>query len=291
MKRQKGALLSICSNSFLVIMKLIAGLLIGSVSIISESIHSGIDLLASLIAYFSIKEASKDKDDDHPYGHGKYENLSGLIEALLILLAGVMIIVEAGKKVFAQHEITDVNIGIIVMCIGSLVNLFISINLFRIAKREQSLALEADAHHLLTDVYTSGGVMLGLVVVKITKMPIFDIISAILVALLIIKTSVSLIKKSTVDLVDTSLETCDNEKIISIIKTFSEVKDYHKMRTRRSGNSIEIDIHIKMDKDMTLEEVHDVCHDIEDSIKEEFKNCYVVLHPEPFGVKGKSKRD
>lgn len=282
MGKKNGALLSICSNSLLILMKVIVGLTIGSVSIISEAIHSSIDLLASLIAFFSIREAAKDPDTEHPFGHQKFESVSGFVEALLILLAGVLIIVEAAKKITAQNVITDVNAGIIVMFIGSLVNLFISRMLLIITRKQNSIALEADAMHLLTDVFTSAGVMAGLILIKITGFSILDVISAFIVALLIIRTSIKLIKESMVDLVDTKLKDDDIENIENIISSFKEIKLYHKMRTRKAGNDIEVDVHIIMDKNMNLEDTHTLCDKLENEIQSEYPKAYVVLHPEPY---------
>ncbi len=184
MNKQKAALLSIFSNSILIIFKLIAGVLMGSVSVISEAIHSSIDLLASLIAFFSIKEASKAKDDEHPFGHGKYENVSGFVEALLILIAAILIIFEAIKKIVDGGKVDNVYAGIFVMLVASIVNFIISMVLLKIAKKTDSIALEADAMHLLTDVFTSLGVFGGLILLKITGWKIVDPLTALFVAII-----------------------------------------------------------------------------------------------------------
>lgn len=285
MNKQNCAKLSVFSNTVLVLFKIIIGLSMGSVSVISEGIHSGIDLLASIIAYFSIKEASKEKDDDHNYGHGKYENVSGFVEALLILLAGVLIIYEAIKKITLGSEIQNLGIGIGIMMFASVINFVISMYLLRVAKKENSLALEADGMHLLTDVFTSLGVVIGLIIVKFTGVYIFDPIAAIIVALLILNSAKELIQKSLVDLVDTSIDIKDIEKIKLIILNYKEVRDYHKLRTRKIGSSYEMDIHIKMDKNMTLDEVHEICNFIEQDIAREYPLSYVVIHAEPYRIR------
>lgn len=236
MDKKNGALLSVFSNSFLIIMKLTVGLMIGSVSVISEAVHSSIDLAASFIAYFSIKESIKESDEEHNFGHAKIESVSAFVEALLILLAGVLIIIEAVKKITSQHIIESINIGIIVMLISSAVNFFISRLLLSIARKQNSIALEADAYHLLTDVYTSAGVMAGLLLIKYTGIAILDIISAVIVAAIIIKTSIKLIKDAIRDLIDTKIKDTDINKIINIINNHSEIKSYHRLRTRKAGN-------------------------------------------------------
>lgn len=282
MNKKNAAKLSIVSNTTLIIFKLAAGISMNSISVISEGIHSSIDLIASFIAYISIKKSSKKEDEDHPFGHGKYENISGFVEALLILLAAFLIIYEAGKKLFESSNVDNINSGIYVMLISSLINLFISIALFKSAKKTNSIALEADAAHLLTDVFTSLGVFGGLILLKITHIKILDSITALAVALLIIKTSVNLIRKSMKDLVDSSLDKTDIEKIVNVLKKHPKVKSYHKLRTRKSGNTKEIDIHIQVINTDSLTETHNICSSIENEINSIFPDSYIVIHPEPY---------
>lgn len=281
MNKQKGALLSIFSNSALIIFKLIAGISMGSISVISEAIHSSIDLMASFVAFFSIRKAVQPEDEDHPFGHGKYENVSGLVEALLIIFAAFIIITEAVKKLTSGIVVSNLGAGMLVMFVSSMVNLCISLSLLRISKRTNSIALEADAMHLLTDVFTSGGVLVGLILINFTHINILDPIAALLVALLIIKTGIELIKKSMTDLVDGSLPEEDIKTIKKIIDTHSEVKSYHRLRTRKSGETREIDIHLLVSSDDTLVQAHDLATTIEDEIKAVFKDAYVLVHVEP----------
>jgi len=281
MDKQRAALLSVFSNTTLILFKLIAGIVMGSVSVISEAIHSGIDLLASIVAYFSIKQARKPADNDHPFGHGKFENVSGAFEAILIFLAAAMIIYEAIKKMIHKGEIESIDAGIGVMLISAIVNLFISSKLFKIAKKTDSVALEADAMHLFTDVFTSFGVFLGLLVIKFTHIYILDPVIAIIVALMIIKASVELTKKALCDLVDKSLPQEEIKVIEDIIKKYSQVTSYHKLRTRKSGDRREIDVHIRMENSTTLIDAHNLCNMIEDEIKNALPNSYITIHIEP----------
>lgn len=285
MTKQKAAFLSIMSNSILIIFKLIVGFAMGSISVISEGIHSSIDLVASLVAFFSIRKASEAEDEEHPFGHGKYENISGFVEALLIFIAAILIIYEAAKRLFSAEPVDNLYLGMLVMFISSAINLGISLNLLRVAKKTNSIALEADAMHLLTDVFTSGGVFLGLIALKLTGLKILDSLSAILVAILIIKTSVELVRKSMKDLVDSSLSQEEITKIINIIDKYPEVKSYHKLRTRKSGETREIDIHLLLDSDKSLEDTHSLCNTIEQDIKLEFPNSYTLIHAEPYYMK------
>ena len=210
----KAARLSLMSNTSLIIMKLIVGLFTGSVSIISEAIHSTMDLLAAIIAFFSVRISDKPADESHPYGHGKIENISGVIEALFIFVASVWIIVESVKKIINPEEIESVGIGFIVMFISAAINFIVSKKLYKVAKEESSIALEADALHLKADVYTSLGVGVGLILIWITGLNYLDPIVAILVAIFILKESFELLKTAFNPLLDIKL----SDEEIEIIK-------------------------------------------------------------------------
>lgn len=281
MTKRQAAFLSIISNSILIIFKLMAGIAIGSISILSEAIHSSIDLLASLIAFFSIRKASEKEDSDHPFGHGKYENVSGFVEAILILFAAVIIIYEAVDKLIKGSNVTNVFWGIIVMFVASAVNFIISMELLKIAKKTSSIALEADGMHLLTDVFTSLGVFLGLSLIKLTGIKLLDPITAIAVAMLILKTSIGLIKKSMVDLVDSSLPSSELETITKIINSYDEVIAFHKLRTRKCGDTREIDIHLEVNKRASLMDAHNLCDEIEEGIQNVLPSSNVTIHVEP----------
>jgi len=281
MNKQNAALLSVISNSLLIAMKITAGVLMGSISVLSEATHSAIDLIASIVAYFSIKKANEPADKDHPFGHGKFENISGFFEAMLIFFAAAMIVYEAVQKLFHPAEVERLGWGIVVMFISVIVNVFISRRLFRIAKKTNSIALEADATHLWVDVFTSLSVMVGLAVIQCTHWVILDPIIAIVVACMIGKASFDLTKKSIRDLADQSLPDEELQSIQRILAGYREVSGHHKLRTRKSGDQREIDIHITMEKNTTLESAHALCFKIEHSIKETFPGSYITLHVEP----------
>lgn len=287
MNKNNAAALSIFSNSLLIIFKFTAGIIIGSVSVISEAIHSSIDLLASFIAYFSIKKASKSEDYEHPFGHGKYENLSGFVEAILIFIAATLIIFEAVKKIIYGSNIESVGPGLLVMGVSALVNLFISRTLMKIAKKTESIALEADGAHLFTDVITAFGVFLGLLLVKITGIKIIDPITAVIVGFLIIKTSVDLTRKSIKDLVDSKLSDEDINKLLNVINSHKEIKGYHNLRTRQCGDKKQIDIHLNVARTSSLIQAHDICTTVEKEIYDIFPKSYVVIHAEPEQPKNK----
>ena len=277
------ARLSIISNISLTILKLIAGLLSGSISILSEAIHSGMDLIASLIAYISVKRSGEPPDTQHAYGHGKYEDISGLIEALLILIAGIIIISEAVKKVLSPHEFDSslLLIGIIVMGISAVVNIIVSSRLMKVAQKTNSIALEADAWHLRTDVYTSAGVMGGLIIVYITKINLFDPLIAIAVAIIIIKASIDLTKRSYQDLIDSSLSEEERKSIEELVLEYKhEFVSMHNLRTRRAGPEVFIEFHIAVDGTMSVHDAHALVDTIEDALQGILPRATITIHIE-----------
>lgn len=284
MNREKKSIarLSIVSNTVLVIAKLVVGLMIGSVSVISEAIHSGIDLIAALIAYYSVRKSSEPPDREHSFGHGKYENVSGAIEAVLILLAALLIIYEAYQKILHGVVLEDVSLGIGVMAVSVVINYYVSSKLMKTARRTESIALEADAWHLRTDVLTSLGIFAGLVAIKLTGITILDPIFAIVVALFILKAALELTIKSVKDLMDVNLPDDEVAEIERIIKDHSgKFAGYHELRTRRSGSDRFIDLHLVVSRDMSVEQAHSLADHIEKDITDRFQRTSVITHVEP----------
>lgn len=276
----KTARLSILSNSLLIIMKLGAGLASGSVSIISEAIHSSMDLVAALIAYFSVRVSDNPPDSRHPYGHGKVENISGVIEALLIFIAAGWIILEAVKKLTGEAtELDSLGIGSVVMLISAFINFLVSRRLYKVAKLTGSVALEADALHLKTDVYTSAGVAAGLGLILITGIKWLDPLVAILVALLIIHESYELMKRAFNPLLD---EAWQEEEVTDLEKRLDELQvNYHELRTRIAGNYRFIDLHVEIPEHVSVGSAHKYCDEIENVLKKNYQNLNVTIHVEP----------
>lgn len=281
-RKMKYALLSILSNTTLIILKVIAGIISGSVSIISEAIHSGMDLIASIIAFFSVRYSSKPADIEHPYGHGKIESISGFIEALLIFVAAILIIKEAIDKIINPTEIDITALVIAVMLFAAIANTIISKLLYKVSKEEDSVALEADALHLKTDVYTSLGVAFGLLLIKFTGIYILDPIVAILVALLILKEAWNLSKKTLSLLLDAKLSDEEEKDILEIIKNYQDqYSNIHHLRTRKAGNIKFIDFHMTVNGNMAVREAHDLHDQIERDLEDKIKNTNVNIHIEP----------
>ncbi len=280
--KKKAALLSVFSNTTLVVIKLLAGLVTGSMAVISEALHSGTDLVASLMAFLSVREAEKPADTKHPYGHGKFENLSGLFEALLIVAAALFIFYESIARILRGAEIKMPLLAITVMGVSAITNFFVSRYLFRVAKKTDSIALEADAKHLSADFYSSMGVIGGLLLVSVSGLHIFDSLTAILVAGIILYEGIILTKRSTEGLLDKSLPEEEIAEIKEILDSYKDViKDYHELRTRKAGSERHIDLHISVCRDENILQTHKTMDRIEEALKERFPGCKIVIHPEP----------
>ncbi|WP_088226239.1 cation diffusion facilitator family transporter [Desulfosporosinus sp. FKB] len=291
-EKTQVATLSVVSNTFLTLAKVIIGLMGGSISILSDGIHSGIDLIASFIALFAVRQSEKPADSRHAYGHGKIENVSGTIEALLIFLAAIMIIFEAIQKAYliwagGSLALDNLGIGLVIMGLSALINFFVSAQLMRVAKRTDSVALEADSLHLRTDVYTSAGVFCGLLLMKTTGWLILDPIVALGVALLIIKASFDLTKEAFSPLVDVSLPETEREIISEVLRLHDgEFVEFHKLRTRKAGAERHVDLHLVVPKYTTVVDVHDLCDRIEEEINNKLQGTHVLIHAEPCSNRG-----
>ncbi len=264
----------------MIIMKLAAGLISGSVSIISEAIHSSMDLVAAVIAFFSVKVSDNPPDSRHPYGHGKFENISGVIEAILIFIAAIWIIFEAVKKLLGEKiELDSIAIGSAVMIVSAIVNMLVSKRLYKVARETNSVALEADALHLKTDVFTSLGVALGLGLIMITRINWLDPLVAILVAMFIIRESYVLLRKAFTPLLDTAW----GENEIQVLENSLKQLDvnYHDLRTRVAGNYRFVDIHIQIPEDVSVGSAHKYCDKIENELTSNYENLTVTIHVEP----------
>ena len=276
------ARLSVASNSLLILLKFFVGFVTGSVSIISEAVHSMTDLAASVIAYVSIKLAGKPPDETHPYGHEKIENLSSVVEALLIIFASLYIIVEALKKLLHHSHVEKIGWGLVVMMVSALTNAIVSRMLYKVARAEESIALETDALHLKADAYTSAGVALGLIVLWLTKLYFLDQLVAIVIAVLILKEAYEMLQEAYQPLIDAQLSDEEIQKIKFVVNQYSDVfVDLHDLRTRRAGKTKHIDLHLVAPHDMTIKEYHRVCDLIEKDLETALKNTKVLIHVEP----------
>lgn len=282
--KKLAASFSVISNLTLIILKLVTGFISGSVSIISEAIHSGSDFLASVIAFFAIQKSEQPADRDHQFGHGKYEDAAGFVEGSLIILASLYIIYEAGKKLAGVSEpMNNSYLGIAVMMFSVLTNIFVSTYLFKVAKETDSIALYSDAEHLRTDVYSSLTVFLGLIIIHFTGLHIIDSIIAIIVAMIIMHAGYKICKTTMNDLLDGSLPDKDINEIKNIIKNHAEhgISSIKEIRTRKSGKDKDIIIILLVNGNLTVSFVHNLCDKLENEIEKALGNTKVTIHIEP----------
>ena len=288
-RKSNVALLSVISNSCLVIIKLAVGAMIGSVSVISEAIHSSVDLLAAIIALFAVRKSCKPADEDHPFGHGKLENISGTIEALLIFLAAGWILYEAVNKLKNPEPLDGAGWGVAVMLLSVAANIFVSKRLFKVGVETDSVALKADAWHLRTDVYTSLGVLGGLAIIVVggfimpdVNLQWIDPAAAIIVAALIFKAAYHLTVESARDLVDVRLPADEVEDVRRHIMAFAPtIRGIHRLRTRKAGGSRFVEFHMRVEAAMSVDESHRITDMISCSIREHYPGTTVTIHIEP----------
>jgi cation diffusion facilitator family transporter len=278
-----AAALSIASNSILIALKLAAGAITGSIAILTEAIHSLIDLVASVIAFVSVRKADEPADEEHPYGHEKVENLAANVEGILILVGAAVIVYEATHRLVAGSSVETLGIGIAVMGFSVLANLAVSSVLYRQARTHDSPALEGDAAHLRTDALTSAGVLVGLALVEITGAAAFDSITALLVAAAIVWAGIRIIRRSSGVLVDEVLPGEEMDRIEAAIAAARtpEVAGYHKLRARRAGRRRYVDFHVQYRSGTTLERAHELAHQMRDRIEAEIPQAEVLIHAEP----------
>jgi cation diffusion facilitator family transporter len=275
--------LSIASNSLLIGLKLAAGAITGSIAIITEALHSLVDLVASVIAWISVRVADEPADRDHPYGHEKVESLAAAIEGMLILVGAGVIVYEATRRLAEGSEVESLGVGIAVMAFSIVANLAVSAVLMRNARRHESPALEGDAAHLRTDAMTSAGVLVGLALVEITGTAALDAVTALVVAVAIVAAGLRIIRRSSGVLVDETLPEPELDRIEAAIAAARapEVAGYHKLRARRAGRRRYVDLHVQFRTGTSLERAHELAHEMRDAIEADIRNAEVLIHVEP----------
>jgi cation diffusion facilitator family transporter len=276
------ARLSVYSNTALVVTKLVVGVMMMSVGVISEALHSGIDLVAALIARFSVKRSAEPADMDHRFGHGKFENLSGVVEGALIFVAAAVIVFEAGRRLLEPVAVEFVAAGMAVMGLSVVLNYYVSKRLMDVAKRTDSLALEADALHLKTDIWTSVGVFVALVAILITGEKLIDPVIALFVAAFIVRAAYDITKRSSQGLLDVALPDAEMRQIERIMNEHSsKYVNFHKLRARKTGSERQIDLHLTVPSDLSVKDSHDLAEHLEGDIQSALPKATIVIHVEP----------
>jgi cation diffusion facilitator family transporter len=284
-----AARLSVVSNSILIALKVVAGAVTGSIAIITEAVHSSIDLLASIVAYLSLRKADEPADAEHQYGHAKAENLAAAIEGMLILVGAGVIVYEASRRLVAGGgHVESIGVGIAVIAVSAVVNLVVSTYLYRRARVHDSPALEGDAAHLRADAATSLAVLFGLVLIEVTGYEQIDAIVALMVASAIVYTGVRILSRSSRVLMDEALPQDELDIVRTVIADHPapELEGFHKLRGRRAGSARYIDLHVQFAPGTSLERAHEVAHEVQGAVREQIPAADVLVHIEPSNRRG-----
>lgn len=287
-EKQSAALSSVVAAIGLTTFKIVVGTLTNSLGILAEAAHSALDLVAALMTLFAIRVSGQPADKEHNFGHGKIENLSALFETLLLLATSAWIINEAAQRLFFKKaEVTTSIWSFIVMGTSIVIDYTRSRILFRAAKKYNSQALEADALHFSTDIWSSSVVIVGLIGVTIARsvtglhwMSEADAVAAMVVALIVIFISVNLGWRTIQALLDAAPKGV-SDKIVQVISRMKGIKDCHAVRIRPSGGSWFVDLHVTMDGNRTLNEAHALTEKVEKKVQELLPGSDVTVHVEP----------
>jgi cation diffusion facilitator family transporter len=279
-EKKRVALVSVLAAVFLTSFKLIIGLLTGSLGILSEALHSGLDLVAAVITYFSVRISDKPADKEHNYGHGKIENFSAFIETILLLITCAWIIYEAVGRLVSGRTHIEVNVWSYVVVVSSIViDIGRSRALYKVARKHNSQALEADALHFSTDIFSSAVVLFGLICANLGLYSA-DSVAALLVALIVLFISYKLGKKA-VDVLLDKAPADTTGKVQKVLETYPEVKHFHSLKIRTAGADTFIKFNIHVDPDSNLKQVHELCDRIEKELTTKIPRCEVYIHAEP----------
>lgn len=284
--RRGAAKLSLGVVIGLIVFKVVVGVITGSISVLAQAADSFLDLFAITITFFAVVVAARPADEEHPFGHGKVENIAAVVQAALIFAAGGLIIYSAIRRIItgATLELTEAGIGM--MLVSIIASVFLSRYLLRVAKTTDSVAFEANARNIAADVYSAAGVLVGLIIIRFTGLTIIDPIIALLVSLVIFKSGYDVMKKSFGGLIDVKLPE-DEENIVksAITEHVGELVNFHALRTRKAGRQRYIDLHLVMPKDISIEKAHQMCDHLEQDIKSKLQHASVIIHVEPCNEK------
>jgi len=266
----------------LILLKLIVGWISGSISVFAQAADSFLDLFAGIVTFFAVRIAIKPADEEHPFGHGKVEDMAGVVQGVLIFIAAVVIIYSSVQRIINKTTVELAEAGIGVMAVSMIASILLSRHLLKVSRATGSVVLEANARNITGDIYSTAAVLVGLLVVRLTGLSILDPIMAIGMAIYIGKIAYDTLGKPLLGLVDASLPGSEQAVIKSCLaEQGSQILGFHELRTRRSGNQRYIDLHLVMAKDISLEQTHRVCDLLEHDIQARLPRTNVTIHVEP----------
>ncbi|AMV72050.1 cation diffusion facilitator family transporter [Desulfuromonas carbonis] len=278
----RAASISILTATSLAILKLVAGVMTGSMAVLSSAIDSLLDILMSGVNFLAIRQAEQPADENHPFGHGKYETLATMIQSLVIAGSGIWIIAESISRLRAGVTLTRIDSGIVVLLIGTIASVLISRYLRRVAKATDSSALQADSLHFAMDVYTNLGLMLGLILIRFVAIPWLDPVLSILIACYILFEALRLVRQGLRDVLDEELPAVVRDEVDRLIQAHEhDITGYHNLRTRRAGSQKIMDFHLTVCKHLSVEEAHSIADHLEKRIEADIQGADVTIHIEP----------
>ncbi|OGK51507.1 transporter [Candidatus Roizmanbacteria bacterium RIFCSPLOWO2_01_FULL_41_22] len=278
----KYAKLSIAAAIVTISLKLLAYFLTGSIGLLSDALESFVNLAAASFALFALKIAEKPPDEEHMYGHSKAEYFSSVFEGALIVLAAVSITYAAIERIINPQVVQQAFLGITISLIAAVVNLCVALYLLQMGKKHRSITLVADGQHLLTDVWTSVGVIVGIGLVAFTHIQLLDPVIAILVAINIIFTGFQLIKESALGFMDRAISQPEKKIIEDILNSYQSIGlQYHGLLTRQAGTRRFVSVHILVPGSWTVQKGHDMLEKIEGALREAISQLTVTTHLEP----------
>jgi len=278
---QRAAAISVIATAALTAAEITVGIFSGAVSVVANGVQSALDLVAALTAWFAVSQAAKPPDRDHRYGHGKVESLLGAVQALLIWLTAGFIAAEAIQKLIKGTVVDHPLVAMVMMGISVAVDIGVARYLFSVARQFDSLALEADAWHLQADALAALSIFAGLGVLNLTGWHFIDPLLALFVAMLIVKAGFDILRQAVMHLLDTALPEEEEAMINHVLNSFAHrFINAHRLRTRRAGKRRYIDLHLVVRDDMTVEEAHRLCDEIEQGIRQVLPNADVTIHVE-----------
>jgi len=281
-RQSYAAKLMLIVVSGLIVLKVVVAVITGSISILAQAVDSSLDLLAVVVTFVAIRVATKPADREHPFGHGKVENIAATVQAALIFAAGGLIIYSAVHRIIVGAAVGLAEAGIGVMLVSMIASIFLSRYLFKVSRVVDSIALQANAHNIATDVYSTAAVLAGLLVVRFTGLNILDPIIAMAVALLILKTGYDVLRRSFGGLIDVKLPEAEEGVIRACIMRYDyRMVAFHDLRTRKAGSYRYIDLHLVMPKSESVEEAHRVCDRLEKDIRNRLPRAHITIHVEP----------
>ena len=266
----------------LILLKVITGWISGSISVFAQAADSFLDLFAGVVTFFAVRIATKPADEEHPFGHGKVEDMAGMVQGVLLFIAAGLIIYSSVQRIINKTPIELAEAGMGAMVVSMVASILLSRHLLKVSRATGSVVLEANARNITGDIYSTAAVLVGLLVVRLTGLSILDPIIAIGIAIYIAKIAYDAINKPLLGLVDASLPHSEQSVIKSCLaEQGSQVVGFHELRTRRSGNQRYIDLHLVMAKGVSLEQAHQVCDLLEVDIRARLPRANVTIHVEP----------